>query len=81
MKHLLVAGVLAVSLGSAAVADPNPQLVQSVQTRLLHYGFNVDVSQFATNTVARLHLTLVSSDGYLKKKRELRSILRKPTYK
>jgi hypothetical protein len=73
--------MLALAMSGPVLADPNPQLVASVQTRLAGYGFHVDVSQFATSTVAALHLTLSGSDGYLKKRRELKNILRKARYK
>lgn len=73
--------ILALCLTTSAQADPNPQLVASVEHRLASYGLHADVSQFATSTVARLHLTLVQRDSYLRKRRELISILRNPKYK
>ena len=80
LKRLLPAFFLVLFLAPAN-ADPNPQLVRSVETRLAHYGLHVDVSQFATSTVARLHLTLVGRDPYSKKRRELAWILQNPNYK
>lgn len=62
-------------------ADPNPQLVSSVENRLKHYGLSADVKQFATSTVAALHLTLSSPEGYLKTRRQLQAILRNARYK
>ena len=77
----LFAALLALGLASSTQADPNPQLVASVEHRLASYGLHADVSQFATSTVARLHLTLSQRDSYLRKRRELISILRNPKYK
>ena len=77
----LFAALLALVLATTAQADPNPQLVASVEHRLAAYGLHADVSQFATSTVARLHLTLSQRDSYLRKRRELISILRNPKYK
>ena len=80
MKRLFL--VLALALAVPAAADPNPQLVLSVEQRLAKYGLQADVSQFATSTVAHLHLALSSSsDGYLRKRRELQNILRNAVYK
>ncbi len=80
MKRLLL--VLALALAVPAVADPNPQLVLSVQKGLERYGLHADVSQFATSTVAALHLSLSdSSEGYFKKRHELQAILRNAKYK
>ena len=75
------AALLALGMAGSAQADPNPQLVASVEHRLAAYGLSADVSEFATSTVARLHLTLVQRDSYLRKRRELISILRNPKYK
>lgn len=72
---LATALAAALSLGTIAVADPNPQLVNSIEIRLAHYGLHADVSQFATSTVARLHLTLSQRESYWKKRRELIWIL------
>ncbi len=79
MKRLIL--VLALGLTAPAGADPNPQLVRSVQQGLAQYGLEADVSQFATSTVAELHLSLSDSGGYLKKRRELQNILRRARYK
>lgn len=81
MTRSLLAAVLTAALATAAQADPNPQLVASIEARLAHYGLSADVSQFATPTVARLHLTLSSPEGYMKTRRELIWILRNPKYK
>ncbi len=69
--------VLATALAMPAAADPNPQLVRSVEQGLARYGLQADVSGFATATVAELHLSLSQSGGYLKKRTELRNILRR----
>lgn len=71
----------AAMLGGAALADPNPQLVASVENRLTFYGLRADVSKYATSTVAQLHFALSSPKGYFRTKRELRAILRGAKYK
>jgi len=81
MIRTLLAAVLSVVLTPAAQADPNPQLVASIEARLAQYGLSADVSQFATPTVVRLHFALSAREGYLKTRRELLSILRNPKYK
>ena len=81
MKHLLAALAISLSLGNVTQADPNLQLVRSIEIRLAHYGLHADVSQFATSTVARLHLTLSQSGNYWTKRRELKWILQNPKYK
>ena len=79
--RLIGAAVLAFILAGPVLADPNPQLVQSVQNGLAHYGLQADVSKFATSTVARLHLKLSSPEDYLDTRQELKSILRTAKYK
>ncbi|MGI9389008.1 MAG: hypothetical protein ACR2O1_03030 [Boseongicola sp.] len=79
-RSVLVALMLTV-VGGSASADPNPQLVNSVETGLAQYGLHADVSQFATSTVARLHLTLSSPEDYYDTRDELRFILRNAKYK
>ncbi len=82
MRATLAALLLSAFMPTApAFSDPNPQLVRSIEVRLAHYGLQADVSRFATSTVARLHLALSSSEGYLRKRRELRNILRNAKYK
>ncbi len=82
MKKLRLALLCAIVAWTAPVlADPNPQLVASIESRLAHYGLSADVSQFATSTVVQLHFALSSPQGYLKTRRELRSILRNAKYK
>jgi hypothetical protein len=81
MKSLIPALLAALLLGAPISADPNPQLVSSIENRLAHYGLSADVAQFATSTVVQLHFALSSRQGYLKTKRELRSILRNAKYK
>ena len=71
----------AMILATAALADPNPQLVSSIQNRLAHYDLSANVSQVATSSVVQLHFALSSPQGYLKTKRELRAILRNAKYK
>ena len=80
MKHLALA--LALFMAVPAAADPNPQLVLSVENRLARYGLQADVSQFATSTVAQLHFALTrNGDGYLTKRRKLQNILRNAVFK
>lgn len=82
MRRLFLSVLSAALLsGGGVAADPNRQLVASVEHRLAHYGLHADVSQFATSTVAQLHFALSSSEGYLKTRRKLRSILRNARYK
>ena len=81
MKRFALATLLTASLALPVAADPNPQLVASLENRLSHYGLSADLSQFATSTVAALHLTLVQSGGYFEKRRKLRTILRNAKYK
>lgn len=78
MRKLALALIVA---AAPALADPNPQLVASVEARLAHYGLSADVSQFATSTVAQLHFALSSPEGYFRTKQKLRSILRNARYK
>ncbi|KMW59259.1 hypothetical protein AIOL_004240 [Candidatus Rhodobacter oscarellae] len=81
MIRLVLALTLALT-ASAAQSGPNSQLERLVQARLAHYGFkDVDASDFATPTLARLHLTLISSGSFLKKRREVKNILRTAKYK
>ena len=63
------------------MADPNPQLVSSIEIRLARYGLEADVSQFATSTVVRLHFALSEAGSYLEKRRELAWILQNAKYK
>ncbi len=80
MKQLIL--VLALALAAPAAADPNPQLVRSIENGLKRYGLEADVSQFATSTVGALHFSLSdSSQGYFKKRHELQAILRNAVYK
>ncbi len=79
-KPVLVA-TLSTVIAVSANADPNPQLVSSVEFGLSQYGLEADVSQFATSTVARLHLTLSSTEDYLDTREELKAILRNAKYK
>jgi len=81
MTRTIMAALLTALIASSATADPNPQLVASVEARLAHFGLSADVSQFATSTVGRLHMTLVQRETYSKKRRELVWILQHPNYK
>lgn len=58
MLHpLLIAGILA--FASPASAEPNAQLVRSVEHRLSILGFgHVDASTLSTRQIAALHLEL-----------------------
>ena len=86
-RHRLTLAAAALSAALAAtagpaLADPNPQLVRSVEIRLAQYGLQADVSRFATSTVARLHFELSSrEDSYMDKRRTLKHILRTAKYK
>jgi len=79
-KPVLVA-LLSTFIAVSASADPNPQLVALVENGLAQYGLQADVSNFATSTVARLHLTLSSTENYLDTREELKAILRNPKLK
>jgi hypothetical protein len=62
-RAAVLALALALALGSAvpgtALADPNPQLVASVQQRLNVLGFTgVDARTLSTRQVAALHMEL-----------------------
>ncbi len=82
MRHFFHASLVsAMMLGGAALADPNPQLVASIENRLPFYGLRADVPQFATSTVVQLHFALSSREGYFRKKQKLRAILRNARYK
>lgn len=81
MNRILTALFFALALQGTAAADPSPQLVLVVEQRLKHFGFQVDVSRFATPTVVRLYLTLLDNVPYHAKLRELKSILRNPKLK
>jgi hypothetical protein len=81
MKWAALSVLFAVALTIPSWADPNPQLVASVQSRLAQYGLHADVSQFATSTVAALHLTLSSPEGYFKTRQTLQGLLRNAKYK
>jgi hypothetical protein len=77
----LCLGLASQVLASPVSADPSPQLVSLVQMNLPRYGISVDVSQFATSTVAALHMTMANRDSYYDKQRRLRAILRNAKYK
>ncbi len=79
-KPVFVA-LLATVIGASASADPNPQFVRSVELGLAKYGLEADVSNFATSTVARLHMTLYSTEDYIDPRWELKAILRNPKLK
>ena len=81
MFKTVSAALLSAVIATSANADPNPQLVALVEAGLAQYGLEADVSEFATSTVARLHLTLSSPEGYLSTRQELKAILRNPVYK
>jgi hypothetical protein len=79
---LVLALVLAASGPGEAVADPNPQLVASVQRKLNSLGFqDVDATRLSTRQVAALHMQLqggTTSFGrnYLQTRQRVKSILR-----
>ncbi len=78
MKPALTALVIALAAPVAAptLADPSPQLVAQVQSRLARYNIHADVSRLDTMAVAQLHGILNSRDGYLKKRLRIRTVLR-----
>lgn len=65
----------ALMIGGAALADPNPQLIRTVQQGLNEYGVAADAARFDTATLARLHFVLSSSDAYFVKREELQEIV------
>lgn len=74
----------ALFLAAAPVlADPNPQLAQSVATRLAPYGIRVDPRELTTDQAAALHLMLVSKRdrGYSYIRRRAELILTRPRYR
>ena len=82
MQRLILATALALAgYAASASADPNPQLVASIEQRLARYGLQADVSQFATSTVVRLHFALSERQGYLRKRLNREFILRNAKYK
>ena len=78
---LVSVALLSTVVAVSAHADPNPQLVASIEHGLAQYGLEADVSQFATSTVVRLHLTLSSTEDYLDTREELKAILRNAKFK
>lgn len=80
-KFLHAALVSCALLSTPVMADPNPQLVASVENGLARYGLSADVKQFATSTVAALHLTLSNPDDYFETRRRLQSFIRNAKYK
>ena len=81
MLRWVFVALLAGTLAMPVLADPHPQLVNSVQARLGHYNLSADVSLFATPTVARLHFALSERNSYIRKRSKLKSILRTAKYK
>jgi len=77
MFKLVLAALLSIFIGASASAGPNPQLVSLVENSLAHIGLHVDVSNFSTHTVARLHMALSSRKSDGDKIREVKAILRK----
>lgn len=73
--------ITALGLAAPVYADPNPQLVASVQSRLNWLGFrNVDARTLSTRQVAALHLKLQGSNtggfGFSNNRQRLRSEVR-----
>ncbi len=79
-KPVLVA-LLSTVIAVSASADPNPKLVAIVESGLAKYGLHADVSKFATSTVARLYMTMSSTDDEECTRCELKAILRNPKLK
>jgi hypothetical protein len=78
--------LLAVSLAAPlpALADPNAQLVNSVQARLDRLGLpDVDAGLLATHQIAALHLELQGSalsfgPEWIRTRQKVKTILRQP---
>ena len=81
MLKLVLVALLSTVIAVSASADPNPQLVASVESGLARYGLHADVSKFATSTVAGLHMTMSSPDGEECTRCQLKAILRNPKLK
>ena len=81
MPRFVVAAIIAALIATTAAADPNPQLVRSIELGLVRYGLQADVSQFATTTVVRLHFALHGTEDWIDTRDELRAILRNPVFK
>lgn len=76
--------IAALVLAAAPVlADPNPQLTQSVAHRLASYGIRVDPAELTTAQAAALHLMLVSKRdrGYTYIRRRAELILTSPQFR
>jgi len=81
MFKMVLVAILLTAVGAPASAGPNPQLVTLVENGLAKYGLHADVSEFATITVARLHLTMSSREREPHKRMRLKAILRNPRLK
>ena len=81
MIKLVLVALLSTVIAVSASADPNPQLVANVESGLAQHGLKADVSKFATSTVARLYMTLSSTEYDECTRCELKVILRNPKYK
>ena len=61
-----------------ASADPNPQLLRSVEMRLARYQLYPDIQSLTTAQAGALHMTMVQNneDGYARTRAKLEAILR-----
>ena len=77
MRFLVV--VLALTAGAAAADEPNPQLLQQIESKLRFYDVEVDTSQLTVAQAAQLHLLLTSNHnklGYIRTRSRIAAILR-----
>ena len=76
VRSLLVALSLAV-VPAAAAADPNPQLLRTVETRLAYYDLHPDMRSLTTAQAGALHMAMMDDeDGYFRTRAKLKAILR-----
>lgn len=69
----------ALGVTAPALAEPNAQLVRSVQHRIDALGLSGDVASFDTATVSALHLALSNGDTPYEKRNTVRAILQRAT--
>ena len=77
----LCAMLIAAPLSTPAVAGPNPQLAQSIASRLVRYDIHIDPARLTTAQAAALHILLVSERGYVKVRRRAEVILESPQFR
>ncbi|QFU09806.1 hypothetical protein PARPLA_00631 [Rhodobacteraceae bacterium THAF1] len=72
--------VLCAALASPAVAAPNAQLTNSIAQRLDRVGIQIIPERLTNSQAAALHMMLVSTRGYVEKRRKAKAILRNPDF-